>query len=252
MKKLMILFCAAGLSLAVQAQEGSRVEEKKKESPVFEKAQVLKWNPVSIYAGKVSLLGEFNYRPKRSITVGLGIPIDHKISYEVNDDPQKLTTQTLSLMAGYRMYLGKKNMSGLYFEPYLKYVKNDIESFIFTDLDNDPVILRTTSAYSGFGAGAQLGVQFLIRNRVVIDFFFLGPEANISKVNVLARDISSSSWDAQDAAEAKEKIEDVVDDIPVIGDKIKITADATTRRVTADYKGFLPGFRAGLSLGVRF
>jgi hypothetical protein len=238
----------------VHAQEVAKDEEVKKEKKEksFDKSQVLKWNPLSIKFGKISMFGEYNYRPKRSITLGIGIPFDYQNEYTINDDRQDVTTQTPSVMAGYRMYMGKKPVSGFYFEPYLKYLKNDIESFIFTDLDNDPVIFRATSKYSGFGVGAQLGVQFMIAKRVALDLFFLGPEANLSKVNFEARDISSSSWDSQDAAEAEQKIKDIVNDIPVIGDNIKIDVDASTRRVKADYNGFLPGIRAGISVGVRF
>lgn len=36
------------------------------------------------------------------------------------------------------------------------------------------------------------------------------------------------------------------------GKKLKITVDANTRTVSSDYKGFLPGLRAGLSIGFRF
>ncbi len=254
MKRMFSLIVFLWMLSPVHAQEVAKDEEinKEKKENNFDKSQVIKWNPVSIKFGKISMFGEFNYRPRRSFTLGIGIPFDYQNEYTINDDRQDVTTQTLSLMAGYRMYMGKKPVSGFYFEPYLKYVKNDIESFIFTDLDNDPVIFRGTSKYSGFGVGAQLGVQLLIGRKIAIDFFFLGPEANLSKVNVEARDITSSSWDAQDAADAQQKIEDIVKDIPVIGDNIKVDVDASTRRVTADYKGFLPGFRAGVSVGVRF
>lgn len=246
---LCFLFTQPLFAQEAGTEVSTEVTEEKK---VFKKDQVLKWNPASIYAGKISLHGEFNLKPKRSITVGLGIPVDHKEVFTLNDDEQHVTTQTISLMAGYRMYLGKKSTSGLYFEPYLKFLKNDLESFIFTELDGDPVIMRATSEYTGFGAGAQLGVQFLIAKRVVIDFFFLGPEANTAKVAVLARDITSSSWNPQDVADARDAIEDIVRDIPLIGDNVKVNVDASSKRVTADYKGFLPGFRAGLSVGVRF
>jgi hypothetical protein len=67
------------------------------------------------------------------------------------------------------------------------------------------------------------------------------------------RDINSAgSWDVQEAADAENEINESIGDLPVIGNKIKVAVDAANKTVSSEYKGFLPGIRFGLSVGVRF
>ncbi len=213
----------------------------------------IKWNPTSLYFGKIGLLGEYNFKHKRSVTFNIGIPMSKTTTIKVDDKDRDVEMKTFSIMGGYRMYLGQKTMSGMYFEPYLKYVKSDGSTILDSDLDGKPTNFATTSAYTGYGVGAQLGVQFMIAKRVVLDFFFLGPEANSSKHKVVMRDITSTDpWDAQEAADAQAEINDSIGDIPVIGDKLNVVVDPNAKTVTSDYSGFLPGLRFGLSVGVRF
>jgi hypothetical protein len=228
-------------------------EEAKDEKPQFMPSTAIKWNPSSLYFGKIGLQGEYNFKRKKSITFAVGIPMSKATSVEMDDEDRDVEMKTFSVMGGYRMYLGKKTMTGVYFEPYLKYVKNDAATLIDTDLGGEPAIFATTSKYSGFGVGAQLGVQFMIAKRVVFDFFFLGPEANSVKHTVIMRDINSAgSWDVQEAADAENEINESIGDLPVIGNKIKVAVDAANKTVSSEYKGFLPGIRFGLSVGVRF
>jgi hypothetical protein len=185
--------------------------------------------------------------------MGIGIPFNKSFTYEVDDADRVITSKSFSVMGGYRMYFGKKAMRGFYFEPYLKYLKNDISTIINTDLNGTPTDFVTTSEYSGVGLGLQLGVQFLIAKRVTIDLFFLGPEANSSHHKFSMHDITSTGpWDAQDAQDAQDEIDDAIGDLPIIGNKLSVVVDRNARTVSSDYKGFLPGVRAGLSIGFRF
>jgi Protein of unknown function (DUF3575) len=242
---LIVLFFAA----TCMAQQK---EEKAKPKPVFSPSVAFKWNPESLYFGKVSMFGEFNFKHKSSITLGIGIPFNKNFTYELDDKDRVITSRTFSAMGGYRMYFGKKDMKGLYLEPYLKYMKNDISTTINTDLNGTPTDFVTTSKYSGIGLGLQLGVQFMIAKRVVIDLFFLGPEANSSHHQFSMHDVTSTSWDAQDAQDAQDEIDEAIGDLPIIGNKLSVVVDRNARTVSSDYKGFLPGIRAGLSIGFRF
>lgn len=248
MYKIILFACViliTGQSMA-QQKEG-------KTNPEFSSSSALKWNPASLYFGKVSLIGEYNLKHKKSLTLGIGIPYSKSLTYQLDNKDRNITMKTFSLMAGYRMYLGKKDMTGFYFEPYLKYLKNDASTLISTNLNGKPTDLATTSNYTGFGVGAQLGIQFMIAKRVVFDLFLIGPEANTARHTVVMKDMTSTgSWDAQQAADAQTEINKSIGDLPIIGKKIKVTVDANTRTVSSDYKGFLPGLRAGLSVGFRF
>lgn len=246
-KTIVAMLCMVAVSHA----KAQSTEEKS--VPDFTPAYSVKWNPSSLYFGKLGLLGEYNFKKKKSITFAIGIPMTKSLTVNMDDKDRNVDMKTFSIMGGYRMYLGKKTMTGVYFEPYLKYLKNDAATIISTDLSGEPTDFVTTSKYSAFGVGGQLGVQFMIAKRVVFDFFFLGPEANAAKHTVIMRDISSSgSWDAQESADAQNEINESIGDLPIIGGKLKVAVDANQKTVSSDYKGFLPGIRFGLSVGVRF
>lgn len=213
----------------------------------------IKWNAASLAFGKISLLGEHNIKKNKSVTFAIGIPVEMKTKYKLDDVKRTLSMKTLSVMGGYRMYTGKKVMRGFYFEPYLKYVKNDAVSVIDGTVNGMPVVFSLSSKYSGFGVGAQLGVQFMIAKCIVFDIFFLGPEANSAHHTISMHDLTTSgSWDADDAKDAEREINDNIGDLPIIGKKLKVTVDPNAKTVSSSYKGFLPGFRGGIAVGVRF
>jgi hypothetical protein len=171
----------------------------------------------------------------------------------IDDQKQDVKIKTLSALVGYRMYMGKKSMSGFYFEPYLHYTKNEASTVLKRTLDNKPVDFLTTSDYKAFGVGAQLGVQFMIAKRVVIDFYFLGLEGNSTNFKVVSKETTTTlPWSDVDRAEAEREIKEAVNDIPIIGKKINVTVDPNQKTVTTDYSGFLPAVRLGLSVGIRF
>lgn len=249
MRKINALLIVLFIAATCIAQE----KEEKKAVPKFSPSFALKWNPASLYFGKVSAFGEFNFKHKKSITLGVGIPFDKTNTFTIDNEEESISMKTFSIMGGFRMYFGKKEMSGFYFEPYLHYLKNDASTIIHDDLNGTPTDFVTTSHYSGFGVGLQLGVQFMIAKRVAIDFFFLGPEANSASHQILMHDITSTGpWDAQDAADAQEEIDEAIGEIPFLSNKLKVVVDANGRNVTSDFKGFLPALRAGLSVGFRF
>jgi hypothetical protein len=219
----------------------------------FNKSFAVKYNPVALAFGGIAFQGEYHFKRKKSFTLGINVPAQMTRRIEVNNQERDVTTKTFSTYAGYRMYFGKKPMRGFYFEPFLHYTQNEMASIIDGTLSGAPVDFAATGKYTAFGLGAQLGVQFLIANRVVIDLFILGPEANSTKYTLVLRDITSAGpWDAQDVADAQREINETIEDVPGLKNKVKVTLDANQKTATSDYKGFLPGVRGGLSVGIRF
>ena len=219
----------------------------------FAPTYTIKWNPSSIAFGKISLFGEYNFKPRRSITFNAGIPVEVSTTRRIEDEMRTITMKSYSAMAGYRMYLGSGVGKGLYFEPYLKYMGSK-GSFPYVDTESiDSTTYFLSSNYRGAGVGAQLGVQFLIAKKLTLDFFFLGPEANLSKWDIDLQEKGNYTWDSQDAAEALDILNDIVDDLPdFISDNVKTSVNADAKTVSAKYNGFIPGFRFGLSVGWRF
>ena len=142
-------------------------------------------------------------------------------------------------------------MRGLYFEPYFKYVHHSSDGSGSTTLEGVPVIMDFTNDYNGFGVGAQLGAQFMIGKRIIIDFFFLGPEINSSRNNFKAMEVTTTiPWTFIQKNEAEQDIRDFINKFPFLKNNTSVMVDQNNKTVYADFKGALPGFRIGVSIGV--
>jgi hypothetical protein len=220
--------------------------------PAFRPKMTLKWAPTGLILGSLSLQGEYNFGGgKNSLTVKLGLPVNsrHQLEYEGKD--ADFDMKATSFLAGYRMYLSKKHMRGLYAEPFFKYVHHASEGQGTGILNGRDVIMNFTNDYDGLGVGVQLGAQFRIKERFVIDLFFLGPEINSAKNNFRAVEASNTiPWTSVEAEDAENDIRDFIDNFPFIGDRTDIMVDKDNKTVTADFKGALPGVRVGISFGV--
>jgi hypothetical protein len=252
MKRSIVTLLSFVLVLGVS---GQALESQDSSKPVksFTPSYAVKWNPASLYFGKIGLFGEYNFKKKKSVTFHVGIPFEKSNHWNIEDEDRTIVMKSWAVMGGYRMYLGKGAMKGFYFEPYLKYMGSK-GSFVYIDTKStDSTRYLLSSDLKGGGVGAQLGVQFLIAKRVTLDFFFLGPEANFARWDIELQDQSNSSWDALDAANAKDVLDDIVDDLPhMISKNITTDVNASTKTASAKYDGILPGMRFGISLGVRF
>jgi Protein of unknown function (DUF3575) len=239
MKKILVsIFCLFFISLGLIAQ---------KSPDVF-----LKWAPASLAAGKVTIGGEYNFRKKHSVELFIGVPVKKTYRIKYDDQESDMVSKAFSILGGYRRYVGKKTSSGFYLEPFVKYLKHESSGILESDLSGEKARFNTITKYDAFGAGIQLGVQFIIAKRISLDLFFLGPEANSAKFTSSATDIASNiPWTSIKADEAAEEIKDAIKDIPIIGDKMEVRVDQNQKTVYTKYDGFLPGIRFGASLGIR-
>lgn len=212
-----------------------------------------KWAPGSLAAGKITVGGEYNFKPRKSIDFMVGIPVSitHNIDYDgTNSD---MTFKGFSALLGYRYYTGKRTASGLYLEPYAKFVKQEATGVLEGRLMSQKALFDTRADYKGIGIGLQLGYQFLVRDRFAIDFYFAGPEGNYVEFNTLSKDISSNlPWTEQQAQEAERDIVELIEDVPIIGKKTTVHVDNNTKEVDVNFTGLLPSFRFGVSFGWRF
>ncbi len=212
----------------------------------------LKWAPTGLILGSISFQGEYNFG-KHSLTAKIGVPSNTKQSFEYDENDAEFNMKATSFLAGYRMYLSKKPMRGLYFEPYFKYVNHSAEGFGESTLDTRVVTMNFTNDYNGFGLGGQLGTQFWIGKRFVIDFFFLGPEINAATSNFKSKESNNAlPWTSFEADDAEQEIREFIDKFPFIRNNTDITVDKNNKTISADFKGVLPGYRIGISFGIAF
>lgn len=213
----------------------------------------VKWAPTGLFVGSASFQVEYNFGGRSSLTAKIGLPAKahHTFTYDNND--ADFNMKATSFLAGFRTYLSKKHLRGLYYEPFFKYVHHTGEGTGTGMLNNRPAIFDFTNDYNGIGVGVQMGAQFLVAKRWVIDLFFLGPEINSSTNSFKAMEVSNTvPWTYLDASETEKNIRDFVDQFPFIRNRTTILVDRDNKRASADFKGALPGLRAGVSIGFAF
>jgi hypothetical protein len=210
----------------------------------------LKWSPLGLLTGNLGLHGEYSYG-RKSLTARIGIPVTARRNIEYDHKNAAFKMKATTFMAGYRTYLSRKPLKGLYLEPYFNYVHHSSEGEGIADIQGEVVRMAFTNQYNGGGFGLQLGAQFLIQKRIVIDLFFIGPSLNVSSNNLKATEISSYiPWTTVQASEVEGDIREFIDQFPFIRNGTSIMVDKNHKTVTANFKGALPGFRTGVSFGV--
>ncbi len=246
MKKIIAACCLLLSFVLVQAQ-------KENESARYKKSITAKFAPGGLGIGKITAGAEYNFKRKQSITLFLGAPFDKTRSISYDGKQSDIISSGRSAMAGYRYYLGKRNMTGFYIEPYAKYLKFNAHGFLNAEVNDQPARFDSRFDYEGYGAGLQIGAQFMIARLVVVDLFLIGPEANSAKFSSVSTDVYDNiPWSLADSQEAEKDIKDNLKNIPFIGNKIDVTVNTNTKTVYTKYAGFAPGFRAGASIGIRF
>lgn len=213
----------------------------------------VKWAPTGLILGSGSLQVEYNFGGKNSLTAKIGLPVAAHHSFSYDDKDANFTMKATSFLAGYRTYFSQKHLRGLYYEPYFKYVHHTSEGTGTGTLNSRTAEFAFTNNYNGVGLGVQLGAQFFIGKRFVIDLFFLGPEINSATNSFKAMEVSGTvPWTDVDAKEAEDEIRDFIDQFPFIRKRTSVLVDTDNKRVLADFKGPLPGIRTGVSIGIAF
>lgn len=220
---------------------------------IFEPHITVKWAPTGLILGSVSLQAEYNFGGRNSLTAKIGLPVNVKHDFTYDNKKAGFDMKAMSFLAGYRTYFSKKHLRGLYYEPFFKYVNHTSEGTGAGILDGRAAIFNFTNNYSGAGVGIQLGAQFFIGKRFVIDLFFLGPEINSSSNTLKVVDVSNAiSWSDVDARDAERHIRDFLKQFPFIRNRTEIMIDKEMKQVTADFNGALPGIRTGVAIGFAF
>ena len=223
-------------------------------SPAPEPNIMVKWAPTGLILGSASLQAEYNFGGRNSLTAKVGLPVTAKHRFTYEDEKAQFNMKATSFLAGYRTYFSRsKHVRGLYYEPFFKYVYHASEGIANATIGSRNAVFDLMNTYTAFGVGVQLGAQFFIGKKFVIDFFFLGPEINSASNSFKAVEIGNRQpWTRIEARKVEGDSRQFLDRFPYIGKKIKVVADKENKQLNADYKGALPGIRTGVSIGFGF
>ena len=215
--------------------------------------KTIKWAATGLLLGDISIQGEYNLKNRHSLTAKVGIPVAvrHTIQYQERD--VEFTMRASSFLIGYRTYFADTHLAGLYLEPYCKYVQHQSKGIGFGKLGGKPIVYDFSNRYQGTGFGIQLGYQLLLKEKLIVDIFFFGPEINSSINNFRAEEISQTiSWTEGEAKEAETVTRDFINRFPFIKNKADVRVNREKRIIYADFMGALPGIRTGVSIGLAF
>jgi hypothetical protein len=219
----------------------------------FEPKITVKWAPTGLILGDLSLQGEYSFLKKSSLTAKIGLPFSRPYHATFDGHDVDMHMRAFSFLAGYRKYLSKQILKGFYIEPFFTYAHHTSSGTGEGSLDYQKVTMDFTNDYNGAGVGIQLGSQFIIAKRLVIDLFFFGPQLTSSRNDFRAIDqYNYAAWTAIQADEAEQDIRDFLNQFPFIRNKVEVHVDKTNRTVMADFKGPLVGVRFGASIGLAF
>ena len=192
------------------------------------------------------------------LTYGYGMPktalpaqisdVEGLGSYDFRLTGWKLTPE-------FRMYLKKSKGApkGIYIAPYGRFANSKIATTFDMSIDKDgdgvletsPGTLELSLSEKGFGL--QIGAQWLIKDKVAIDWFWFGPRYAMQTVKLSASNATLSAVDyATATTEFNAELQDA--DIPCVD----LTAQTDGKSMYIKESFGLPWFRFGFSFGYRF
>jgi len=144
-----------------------------------------------------------------------------------------------------RIYLGKGYGKGFYIAPFYRHSSYSFGNVnIEFETDFSTRELAMDGDLKGNTFGLLLGTQFNLGNRLVLDWWILGPHYGGSKGNFKGIADQPLSGEEQDAL--LEELESL--DIPLVDTAYTVDANGATMAIDGPFAGI----RAGFSLGLRF
>lgn len=228
---LFIIALSAGLSL--HAQYGT-----------------VKMNLPSLAFRNFSFLGEFGLNEKMSLNLGASFMLPYKnVKVDAGFAGFRSANSGFSLTPELRFYFAgvEDEGQGFYVGPYLRYSRyaagftgKYYDSTLMADAD-----VEVSTSLQEMGLGAQLGYQLLLNDRIVFDFFLIGPR------------ISKYSFEASLAADLGEtEIFDALG-IPNLDENGffgigSYDLDVSGSDARFNMPVYLPAFRIGMAVGIKF
>ena len=203
--------------------------------------------------GKVNIHGEWAYADNKSISVLIGIPRGNKAANWLSNDValndnDKVTTNkfhAFGVAAEHRFYFSENAPRGLYVAPYARY--NRIWLDHITENTDNQGETKITGALSGFGFGGAVGWQFRLGEHMTMDATVAGVDLKWMRGTL----IYASTDPDNDIVAFRDKVQDAVGDLPLIGSKLVAEIDGNS--VKAHSPGWvMPSYRFNLTVNYVF
>lgn len=204
-------------------------------------------------SGKINVRGEWAYAPNKSLSLMVGIPRPTRMpnllenTFDLTGEGKTVKNRYTSFGAilENRFYLGGEAPRGFYLAPYARY--NHFSLARTTAIDETDYATTFKGAINGVGIGGSLGFQVRLGNHVTLDATVAGVD-----VKWLQGTLTYSSNDPNtDIEQLRQEVQEAVEDIPLIGDRLSAAVDGD--RIRVHTPGFvLPAYRFNLSVNYVF
>jgi hypothetical protein len=249
MKKIIFLLCIlAAFQQIASAQDSTKAKKNYKNT-----VHLNITNPL-IFGGKSYILGyERVLNKRRTFSVNFGTQGFPTLNL-INSDSIKANTiisdRGFNFSADYRFYLSKENKyeapRGIYIGPYIStnYFENK-RHWTITSTAGGQQSVESKTSLSVNTAGVEMGYQFILWNRVALDFVLLGP--GVATYNFQAKLLSSVT--EADKQKFFDKINDALaEKFPGYG----FVVDESSFKKSGTEKTTSFGFRYMIQIGFRF
>ncbi len=262
MRRIILFFLAACMSLAVQAQKSNS-------NAVELPKNIVKLNITNLFLKHVYVSYERTLTKRISVDIGAGLIPKGDIPYikfytedsgenhkqkDINDATRKTQFQGAIVNVSARIYAGRGWGKGFYVSPYYRYVNYKLSNFDLdltqytTNSQVDDPRLNMSGSLNAHSVGILLGTQWLLgeQKNVVLDIWWLG--LHYGKANGNIKGTSNVALTNQEAAD----IQNDFDTTEIDNAYIEIEAKVSNHDAEIDMKGPWAGFRMGVSVGYRF
>ena len=205
-------------------------------------------------SGKVNLHAEWAYADKKSLSLIAYIPRPTTVpglvadNIDLEDGAEATVTNRFTSYGAvleHRFYLSKAALRGFYLAPYTRY--NNFAVSRTTQNEGSGYTTTVKGSIGGFGLGAAAGVQMRLGDFITLDATIVGVD-----FKWLRGRISYTTDDPEnDLAAFRDKVDEAVGDIPIIGSRLTSAIDGNSVKVRTP--GFLvPAYRFNLTVNYTF
>ncbi|MBP6827724.1 MAG: DUF3575 domain-containing protein [Saprospiraceae bacterium] len=244
---LLLLASVTGM----QAQQNKRFHPNKGQQST-EQSFAVGIAPFSLLlpSGKINLRGEWAYADNKSLSLLIGVPrpttipgfLSDNLDLSDNEDVAKNRFKSFSAVLEQRFYLGQNALRGFYLAPYARYNSFSVERTMKGQYET-----TVKGTVGGFGLGASAGLQIRLGDYMTLDATVVGVDFKWLNGTLL---YSSDNPD-NDLVAFRDKIQETVGGIPVIGSRLSAEIDGNSVKVRTP--GILaPGYRFNLSVNYVF
>ncbi|TBW27981.1 hypothetical protein [Gramella sp. KN1008] len=168
---------------------------------------------------------------------------------DINKYIQNSSIRYSSFTPEIRIYLGNGYGKGFYVAPFYrntKYEINDVEIYYNAEGGGEKMV-NTNGDISSNTFGLQIGSQFNLGSRIVLDWFIIGPHYGSSKGGIIG--VAEDGLTSNEQEALRYELESVKS---FLGKVSEVSYEVDSKGAKIDIDGPWAGVRAGISLGYRF